>query len=145
MERHPRSKKAVDPPGPVSKAFIKSDNEIMSKSLTRSNDLVAKTAHLAFVQDFDDNVYLDFGAGIAVARVGYTHPKVVEIIKHQAEELIFISSLVYYSVPQIDHPERLVMNTPGDFRKRVFFANSLGESIDGVIKYGIRFVVGFNG
>jgi len=149
----------VSPPGPNSREFIKRDSEVMSKSLTRSSELVAKTARGVFVQDLDDNVYLDFGAGIAVASVGYTHPKVVKAIKQQAEQLIFINSLDYYSLPQVEYAERLVQITPGNHKKRVFFANSGSESVDGAIKcakyynrklgrggyYGIGFLGGFHG
>jgi 4-aminobutyrate aminotransferase len=131
----------------------------MSKSLTRSSELVAKAAHDVFVQDLDDNVYLDFGAGIAVAGVGHTHPKVVDTIKQRADQLIFVNSLDYYTVPQVDYAERLVKITPGDYSKRVFFANSGSESVDGAIKcakyynrkmgrggyYGIGFLGGFHG
>lgn len=149
----------VSPPGPKSRALIRRDNKVMSKSLSRSSELVAKTAHGVFVQDLDDNVYLDFGAGIAVAGVGHTHLKVVNAIKQQAEKLVFINSLDYYSIPQVDYAERLVEITPGDYKKRVFFANSGSESVDGAIKcakyynrkqgrggyYGIGFIGGFHG
>ncbi|MHA1713560.1 MAG: aminotransferase class III-fold pyridoxal phosphate-dependent enzyme [Candidatus Ranarchaeia archaeon] len=149
----------VEPPGPNAQAFIKRDNKIMSMSLTRSSELVAKAAHGVFVQDLDDNVFLDFGAGIAVAGVGHTHPKVVAAIKRQAEQLVFINSLDYYSTPQVDYAERLVKITPGNYDKRVFFANSGSESVDGAIKcakyynrkkgrggyYGIGFLGGFHG
>lgn len=149
----------VEPPGPKSQAFIKRDSEIMSKSLSRASELVGKAAHGVFVQDLDDNVFLDFGAGIAVAGVGHTHKKVVDAIKRQAEQLIFVNSLDYYTVPQVDYAERLVNIAPGNFKKRVFFTNSGSESVDGAIKcakyynrkmgrggyYGFGFLGGFHG
>ncbi|MHA2395286.1 MAG: aminotransferase class III-fold pyridoxal phosphate-dependent enzyme [Candidatus Thorarchaeota archaeon] len=159
MKKYLKPEIKESPPGPKSRAFISRDKKVMSKSLSRSSELVAKTAHGIFVQDLDDNVYIDFGAGIAVAGVGHTHPKVVNAIKQQAEKLVFINSLDYYSIPQVDYAERLVEITPGDFKKRVFFANSGSESVDGAIKcakyynrkqgrggyYGIGFLGSFHG
>ena len=47
----------VEPPGPMAQKFLKRDSQVMSMSLTRSSELVAKSAHGMFVQDLDDNVF----------------------------------------------------------------------------------------
>jgi 4-aminobutyrate aminotransferase len=126
----------------------------LSPSLTRTSQLVGVRAERVYVEDVDGNVFLDFGSGIAVAGLGHRHPAVVAAIKRQLDELIFVNSLDYYTVPQIEYAEMLCAVTPGRFAKRVFFTNSGSESIDTAIKmakwhtrrpYGIGFVNGFHG
>jgi len=82
------------------------------------------------VWDVNGKEYLDFGAGIAVCNLGHCHPKVVEAIKHQAQELIHVSNL-YYIIPQIELAELLVKYT---FADKVFFCNSGAEANEGAVK-----------
>jgi 4-aminobutyrate aminotransferase len=142
------------PPGPKAQAWIRRDEQLLSPSLTRTSQLVGVRAERVYVEDVDGNVFLDFGSGIAVAGLGHRHPAVVAAIKRQLDELIFVNSLDYYTVPQIEYAEMLCAVTPGRFAKRVFFTNSGSESIDTAIKmakwhtrrpYGIGFVNGFHG
>ena len=142
------------PPGPKARAWIQKDEALLSPSLTRSSPLVARRAEGVWVEDVDGNVFLDFGSGIAVAGLGHRHPDVVAAIKRQLDELIFVNSLDYFTLPQVEYAEMLCRVTPGSFAKRVFFANSGSESVDTAIKmakwhtrrpYGIGFVNAFHG
>jgi len=142
------------PPGPKARAMIAEDNSLLSKSLSRTSELVGVQAHGAFVEDIDGNVYLDFGSGIAVTVMGHTHPRVVQAIQKQAETLIHVNSCDYYSLPQIEYARRITRLSPGDYSKRIFFSNSGAESVECGIKaakYGtekpgmIAFVGGFHG
>jgi 4-aminobutyrate aminotransferase len=142
------------PPGPKARAMIAEDNALLSTSLSRTSDLVGLRAHGAYVEDVDGNVFLDFGSGIAVTVMGHTHPRVVDAIKRQAEELIHVNSCDYLSLPQIEYARRVVALSPGDFPKRVFFSNSGAECIECGLKSAkyhtsrsgmIAFVGGFHG
>jgi 4-aminobutyrate aminotransferase len=142
------------PPGPKARAMIAQDNALLSTSLSRTSDLVGLRAHGAFVEDVDGNVFLDFGSGIAVTVMGHTHPRVVDAIKRQAEELIHVNSCDYLSLPQIEYARRIVDLSPGDFPKRVFFSNSGAECVECGLKSAkyhksrsgmIAFVGGFHG
>lgn len=74
--------------------------------------------------------YLDLGAGIAVNSLGHAHPKLVETIKHQAENLWHTSNL--YDVPnQQELAAKLVEHT---FADTVFFTNSGTEAVECLIK-----------
>jgi 4-aminobutyrate aminotransferase len=144
----------VEPPGPKAKRIITRDNKMFSPSLTRTCDLVGYKAEGVYVEDPDGNVFLDFGSGIAVVGVGHRNPEVVSAIQSQLEKLIFVNSLDYYSIPQVEYAEMLLSVTPGEFSKRLFFTNSGSEAIDTAIKiakwhtrrpYGIGFLNGFHG
>jgi 4-aminobutyrate aminotransferase len=144
----------VTPPGPKAREWIAKDHRLLSPSLSRSSALVGVKAEHVFVEDVDGNVFLDFGSGIAVNSLGHRHPEVIAAIKAQLDRLIFLNSLDYYTLPQIEYAEMLFQVTPGDFAKRVFYCNSGSEAIDTAIKmakwhtrrpYGIGFVNGFHG
>jgi 4-aminobutyrate aminotransferase len=144
----------VTPPGPKARAWIEKDQGLLSPSLTRSSPLVALEAEGVFVEDVDGNVFLDFGSGIAVTALGHRHPDVVSAIKKQLDRLLFVNSLDYFTLPQVEYAEMLFRVTPGRFPKRVFFTNSGSEAVDTAIKmakwhtrrpYGIGFINGFHG
>jgi 4-aminobutyrate aminotransferase len=144
----------VEPPGPKASEIMKRDKKIFSPSLTKTCDLVGYKAEGVYVEDPDGNVFLDFGSGIAVVGVGHRNPEVVAAIKNQLEKLIFVNSLDYYSIPQVEYAEMLLSMTPGKFSKRIFFSNSGSEAVDTAIKiakwhtrrpYGIGFLSGFHG
>jgi 4-aminobutyrate aminotransferase len=144
----------IEPPGPNARKIIKRDENMLSPSLTRTSKLVGYKAEGMYVEDVDGNVYLDFGSGIAVAGIGHRNPDVIAAIQEQLEKLIFVNSLDYYTVPQVEYAEMLLAVTPGRFKKRVFFTNSGSEAIDTAIKmakwhtrrpYGIGYINGFHG
>ena len=84
----------------------------------------------AYLWDTENRRYLDFGAGIAVAGLGHSHPHLVEAIREQAGKLMHTSNL--YHVPGQERlAERLVANT---FADAVFFNNSGGEAVEMGIK-----------
>jgi acetylornithine/N-succinyldiaminopimelate aminotransferase len=79
--------------------------------------------------------YLDFGAGIAVNSLGYSHPHLVAALTEQAGKLWHVSNL--YEIPgQRRLAERLVAAT---FADKVFFTNSGAEAIEGSIKTARRY------
>jgi 4-aminobutyrate aminotransferase len=152
--KYDRPEIIIEPPGPKAKEIIKRDNKIFSPSLTKTSPLVGFKAEGVYVEDPDGNVFLDFGSGIAVVGIGHRNPNVVQAIKKQIEKLIFVNSLDYYTIPQVEYAEELLSVTPGRFEKRVFFTNSGSEAIDTAIKiakwftrrpYGIGYLNAFHG
>lgn len=144
----------VAPPGPIARQYIEKDHDKLSPSLTRTAPLVASKAEGVYVEDVDGNVFLDFGSGIAVTALGHRHPDIIEAVKQQLDRLIFVNSLDYYTLPQIDYADMLFKVTPGDFKKRIFYCNSGSEAVDTAIKmakahtrrcYGIGYINGFHG
>lgn len=78
--------------------------------------------------------YLDFAAGIAVNSLGHSHPRLVEALKQQAEQLWHVSNL-YESPQQEKLARRLCENS---FADRVFFTNSGTESLECAFKTARR-------
>ena len=50
--------------------------------------------------DADGNEYLDLLAGISVLNVGHCHPRVVEAVERQTEQLMHVTNL-YYTAPAL--------------------------------------------
>ena len=113
--------------------------------MNAQNDSLYKTfarAKLRFVKgegswliDEKGARYLDFAAGIAVNSLGHAHPKLVEALKTQAENLWHVSNL--YEVPgQEELADRLVA---ASFAEKVFFTNSGAEALECAIKTARRY------
>lgn len=82
---------------------------------------------------FDDknHQYLDFSSGIAVNALGHCHPKMVEAITAQAQQLWHVSN-IYYN-PQLNNYAEKIINHSKNF-EQVFFCNSGAEAVECAIK-----------
>jgi 4-aminobutyrate aminotransferase len=121
-------------PGPRAQALLARDHRFVSPSYTRIYPLVVERGSGAVIQDVDDNLFLDFTAGIAVTSTGHCHPHVTAAIQDQAARLIHMSGTDFYYQPQIDLSQRLAELAPGESPKRVFFTNSGAEALEAGLK-----------
>jgi 4-aminobutyrate aminotransferase len=121
-------------PGPRARRILERDQKFISQSYTRAYPLVVKKAKGVWVEDVDGNRFLDFNAGIAVCNTGHCHPKVVEAIHRQAEQLIHMSGSDFYYEAQSNLAAKLAEITPGPKEKKVFFGNSGAEAIEAALK-----------
>jgi len=87
-----------------------------------------------WVHDVDENVFLDFTAGIAVCATGHCHPRVIKAIKAQADLLLHMSGTDFYYRPQIVLAEKLARLMPGKGSKKVYFGNSGAEAVEAAFK-----------
>jgi len=79
--------------------------------------------------------YLDLGAGIAVNALGHANPKLVEVLKAQAENLWHTSNL--YNIPNQQRlADQLVAVT---FADTAFFTNSGAEAMECAIKMARKY------
>jgi acetylornithine/N-succinyldiaminopimelate aminotransferase len=74
--------------------------------------------------------YLDFGAGIAVNSVGYSHPHLVEALTRQGGKLWHTSNL--FQMPEGERFARRLVDAT--FADLVFFGNSGAEANEAAIK-----------
>jgi len=84
-----------------------------------------------FVEDVNGKKYLDMISGLGVNALGYSHPRIVKVIRDQAAKLIHISNL-YYNQYQGPLAKKLV---EASGLARVFFSNTGTEAMDGAIKF----------
>jgi len=84
----------------------------------------------AYLFDLQGRRYLDFLAGIAVNSLGYSHPRIVKVLRDQGGKLIHTSNLLYHPFQgQLAH--RLVELTG---MSRAFFTNSGTEAMEAALK-----------
>jgi acetylornithine/N-succinyldiaminopimelate aminotransferase len=78
----------------------------------------------------DGDVYLDCMAGIAVNALGHANPKLVQVLKDQAEKLWHVSNI--FTIPGQEALAKAL--TDATFADEVFFTNSGTEAIECAIK-----------
>jgi len=89
----------------------------------------------AWLTAADGGRFLDFGGGIAVASLGYSHPHLVEALITQGQKIWHTSNL--FEIPQAERlGARLVQASFADY---VFFTNSGAEALEGAIKTARKF------
>jgi acetylornithine/N-succinyldiaminopimelate aminotransferase len=83
-----------------------------------------------YLYDSGGRVYLDFLGGIAVNALGYAHPRMVRVIRREAERATHLSNL-FHNEFQGPLARRLAEWSGMD---RVFFTNSGTEAVEGALK-----------
>jgi LysW-gamma-L-lysine/LysW-L-ornithine aminotransferase len=86
----------------------------------------------ALLWDVNGKEYVDCASSYGVAALGHCHPKIVEAIKAQAEQLITCHSC-YYNDKRAEFIKKLVSITPKGLDK-AFLSNSGAESVECAIK-----------
>jgi len=81
----------------------------------------------------DGKEYLDFGASYGVCNVGHCNPAVVEAIRRQAGELMFVSA-TYPTPLRARLQERIASLMPPGL-DRVFLCNSGTEAVEAALKF----------
>jgi len=91
----------------------------------------------ALVWDINGKEYIDCTGSYGVCVVGHSHPKVVEAIKKQAEEIISCHGS-FYNKARSEFLQKLAQITPKGLDK-IFLANSGTESVECAIKLARKF------
>ena len=79
--------------------------------------------------------FLDFGTGIAVNSLGYSHPYINTKLNEQAEKLWHLSNV--YKIPEQEQLAKRLCNLC--FADYVFFCNSGTEAVEASIKIARRY------
>lgn len=127
-------KVVVKVPGPKAKQVVARDQKVMSPSYTRAEPIVASDGWGCYVRDVDGNVFLDLSSGMFVLNFGYSHPRLISAVERQLPKLTHFAGTDFYYESQVILAEMLAEATPGDFPKRVYFANSGAESVEAAFK-----------
>ncbi len=114
--------------------------------------IVAVRGRGALIWDVNGREYIDCMSAYGISVVGHCHPRVVEAIKRQAENLIACHSSIYNDARSEFLKKLMAITPPG--LKRVFLSNSGAESVELAIKLArssmhkpgiVAFVGGFHG
>jgi acetylornithine/N-succinyldiaminopimelate aminotransferase len=115
-------------------ALIREAQQVLTNTYARYPILLVRGNGIK-VWDSKGKEYLDFVGGLAVCNLGHCHPKVVQALQEQAEQLIHCSNF-YYIGPQVELARRLCDHS---FGERVFFCNSGTEATEAAIKLARRY------
>ncbi|MCP4391478.1 MAG: aminotransferase class III-fold pyridoxal phosphate-dependent enzyme, partial [Gammaproteobacteria bacterium] len=101
--------------------------------LQPKRDIVAVRGKGALLYDENGEEYIDFAAGIGVAGLGHSHPRLVAAVQQQAASLITCPNIMYNDV-RSTLLKKLVEVTP-DSLTRAYLCNSGAESIEAALKF----------
>ncbi|MBI2237307.1 MAG: aminotransferase class III-fold pyridoxal phosphate-dependent enzyme, partial [Actinobacteria bacterium] len=130
----PAPRLVTEIPGPEALVRIERDRKVTSPSLPRAYPFVPRRGAGSVIEDVDGNLFLDLNAGIAVTSTGQAHPKVVEAIRKQAEELLHYSASDFFLPIYSDVCEELDRIAPMKADARSFLTNSGTEAVEAAIK-----------
>ena len=120
-------------PGPKSREIIEEARKYLVTT-TRFRYIVIAKMENDLIWDVDGNIFIDLAAGIAVANVGHRNPEIIEAIKAQLEKYVHVGPHDWFDELQLEYAKKLVKYVPGNFNKKVFFANSGTESVEAAVK-----------
>ncbi len=146
----------IPPPGPKAKKIIEEHREYVA---TTTHDpeilpLVIERGEGPWIIDVDGNVYLDFTTGVSVTNLGHRNKIVEKAVLEQMSKIWHAAGTDFYNEVQVELAKKLVSIAPGDFPKKVFFANSGTESVEAALKISrystrrkifIAFIAAFHG
>ena len=102
-------------------------------ALYPKRDMVAVRGEGALLYDENDNAYIDCAAGIGVASLGHSHPKLVAAIQQQAANLITCPNILYNDV-RSKLLKKLVDVTPPALTQ-AYLCNSGTEANEAALKF----------
>lgn len=140
-------------PGPNAKKIMAEDEKYLATS-TKSLPVVAYRGQGCYIEDVDDNVFLDFSSGISTTNIGYGNEYVISKVQEQLHKLWHFAGTDFYYEEQVEAAKALIGVSPGSHDKKVFYANSGAESNEASLKLArsytkrpqfIGFIGGFHG
>ncbi|MGE5638029.1 MAG: aspartate aminotransferase family protein [Chloroflexota bacterium] len=113
------------------KEIIDSENHLMANVFSKK-PVVLTRGKGAVVWDVNGKEYIDCTSGYGVGLLGHCHPKIVDAICKQAQQLITCHA-GYYNDKRTEFLQKLTEITPKDLNK-AFLSNSGAESVECALK-----------
>jgi putrescine aminotransferase len=108
-------------------------NPYLAKLMSFAGFGVEVRAEGCYLWDHEGRQYLDFLGGYGVFSLGHRHPKVVEAVKRQLDQMP-LSGKTFFSAKAAELAERLANVAPGDLQF-AFFSNSGTEAVEAALKF----------
>jgi putrescine aminotransferase len=107
-------------------------NPPLARVMKISGSPLEVSAHGTNIVDHAGKTYLDFAGGYGVFTVGHSHPRVVEAVRRQLDEMS-LSGKTMFNAQLGRLARRLAEITPGDLQYS-FLCNSGTEAVEGALK-----------
>lgn len=136
-------------PGPKSRAIIDQEKNYIApgvQTIATLSGLALEKGEGCVVEDVDGNRYIDFFAGVAVASLGYNHPKYVKAIREQVGK-IHVGS--FATQVRADLSKMLAENAAFDLRRTQYYSGG-AEAVEAALRLAKSYtkkteVIGFWG
>jgi hypothetical protein len=92
------------------------------------------------IVDRDGKHYIDASGGAAVSCLGHSHPRVIEAVRRQVEELAFAHTSFFTSEPAEALADHLIAAAPAGLDK-VFFVSGGSEAMEAALKMARQYFV----
>ncbi len=109
------------------------NEEYLSTVWSRVTNILVDHGKGIYLYNTEGKRFMDFTSGIGVVNTGHCHPKVVEAIQKQSNELIFGQINIIYHKPVLSLIEELRSILPSAL-DRFFFSNSGAEAVEAAVK-----------
>lgn len=119
---------AVAPPTPA-QTVIDLESRYVLQNYARY-PLVLKRGRGCWLYDIHGKRYLDLISGIGVNALGHAHPRILRVIREQANQMVHCSNLYYHEYQGL--LAQRIAETSG--LERVFFCNSGTEAMEAALK-----------
>ena len=107
-------------------------NPPLARVMKLSGSPLEVSAHGTTIVDHTGKAYLDFAGGYGVFTIGHSHPRVVEAVRRQLDEMS-LSGKTMFNAQLGRLAKRLAELTPGDLQYS-FLCNSGTEAVEGALK-----------
>ncbi len=138
---------SVTPPGPKSQEILKLQEEMETSALNYPKyfNIAIKEARGSTIVDADDNVYIDWFAGVAVVNLGHRNPEIVNALKDQIEKFWH-----YMEIPSEIRIDFLkAIRSTFNFDSKILFTTTGADAVEAAVKIarwvtGKRFILSFD-
>ena len=136
-------------PGPKSKAIFDSEQPYIApgtQTISTLSQIALEKGEGCIVEDADGNRYIDFFAGVAVASLGYNHPKYVKAVQEQVAK-VHVGSFV--TKVRAELSKLLADNAAFDLRRTQYYSGG-AEAVEAALRLAKSYtkkteVIGFWG
>jgi len=99
---------------------------------------VAAKGDGVYILDTEGKRYLDASGGAAVSCLGHSHPRVIQAIKDQVDELAYAHTGFFTNKALEELSDRLIANAPGDLQY-VYMVSGGSEAMEAALKLGRQY------